>query len=306
LRAATSGGTYSAISGATSSSYILASADVGKFLKVAVTASNVGGSTTDTSIATTAVNALTSSTSVTLDVGNLLFRTVKTISATPTVAGKLTFRANNVIIAGCKNLSASANVARTCNYKPNSRGYITISVTLNPTDSAGMTTQLAQLNMVDGINKMNTSMTSLLSQIQSTDFISMATTVGKTAMAEGNKVLFTGESVNLGAKLASDASSVTATIKNSAGATVAETDLGPGSEGLFNFIWDGLDGEGNVLPAGFYSVSILAKTADGNTEYPKVYSSSKVATIGKDGSDLEVTLADGRTIKPSDIEQWVA
>jgi flagellar basal-body rod modification protein FlgD len=177
---------------------------------------------------------------------------------------------------------------------------------LNPTDSAGMTTQLAQLNMVDGINKMNTSMTSLLSQIQSTDFISMATTVGKTAMAEGNKVLFAGESVNLGAKLLNDASSVTATIKNSAGATVAETDLGPGSEGLFNFIWDGLDGEGNVLPAGFYSVSILAKTADGSTEYPKVYTSSKVATIGKDGSDLEVTLADGRTIKPSDIEQWVA
>jgi hypothetical protein len=135
LRAATSGGTYSAISGATSSSYVLASADVSKFIRVAVTATNVGGSTTDTSIATTVVNALTSSTSVTLDVGNLLFRTVKTISATPTVAGKLTFRANNVIIAGCKNLSANANVARTCNYKPNSRGYITISVTLNPTDS---------------------------------------------------------------------------------------------------------------------------------------------------------------------------
>ena len=177
---------------------------------------------------------------------------------------------------------------------------------LNPTDSAGMTTQLAQLNMVDGINKMNTSMTSLLSQIQSTDFISMATTVGKTAMAEGNKVLFTGESVNLGAKLLNDASSVIATIKNAAGETVAETDLGPGSEGLLNFIWDGLDGEGNELPAGFYSVSILAKTPDGNTEYPKVYSSSKVVTIGKDGADLEVTLADGRTIKPSDIEQWVA
>jgi flagellar basal-body rod modification protein FlgD len=177
---------------------------------------------------------------------------------------------------------------------------------LNPTDSAGMTTQLAQLNMVDGINKMNTSMMSLLSQIQSTDFINMATTVGKTAMAEGNKVLFTGDSVNLGAKLVNDASSVTATIKNSAGATVAETDLGPGSEGLFNFIWDGLDGEGNVLPSGFYSISIVAETADGALGYPKVYSSSKVATIGKDGSDLEVTLADGRTIKPSDIEQWVA
>lgn len=135
LRAATSGGTYSAISGATSSTYVLASADVGQFIRVAVTATNVGGSTTDTSTATTVVNALTSSTSVTLDVGNLTFRTAKTISATPTVAGRLTFRANNVIIPGCKNLSANANVVRTCSYRPNSRGYITISVTLNPTDS---------------------------------------------------------------------------------------------------------------------------------------------------------------------------
>jgi hypothetical protein len=135
LRAATSGGTYSAISSATSSTYVLASADVGQFIRVAVTATNVGGSTTDTSTATTVVNALTSSTSVTLDVGNLTFRTAKTISATPTVAGRLTFRANNVIIPGCKNLSANANVVRTCSYRPNSRGYITISVTLNPTDS---------------------------------------------------------------------------------------------------------------------------------------------------------------------------
>ncbi len=113
---------------------------------------------------------------------------------------------------------------------------------LNPMDSAGMTTQLAQLNMVDGINKMSTTMTSLLSQIQSTDFINMSTTVGKTAMAEGNKVLFDGQSVNLAAKLLNDATSVTATIKDSQGNTVAETDLGQGSAGLFNFIWDGLDG----------------------------------------------------------------
>lgn len=177
---------------------------------------------------------------------------------------------------------------------------------LNPMDSAGMTTQLAQLNMVDGINKMSTTMTSLLSQIQSTDFINMSTTVGKTAMAEGNKVLFDGQSVNLAAKLLNDATSVTATIKDSRGNTVAETDLGRGSQGLFNFIWDGLDGEGNTLPGGFYSVSIVAKTAEGNTEYPKVYTSSRVATVGKEGSEIEVTLADGRTIKPSDIEQWVA
>jgi hypothetical protein len=135
LRAATSGGSYSIISGATSSTYTLASADVGQFIKVAVTASNLGGSTTDTSTATAVITAATSSTSVSLAVGNLYYRTAKLITATPTVAGKLTFRANNVIIPGCKNLSASANVAKNCSYKPNTRGYISISVALVPTDA---------------------------------------------------------------------------------------------------------------------------------------------------------------------------
>jgi hypothetical protein len=141
LRAATSGGTYSAISGANSSTYTLTSSDVGQFIRVAVTASNVGGSTTDTSVATAAIAAATSSTSVSLAAGDLFFRTAKLISATPTVAGKLTFRANNVIIPGCKNLNASANVARNCSYKPNRRGYVTISVTLVPTD-AGFSSNL--------------------------------------------------------------------------------------------------------------------------------------------------------------------
>ena len=135
LRAATLGGSYSIISGATSSTYTLASADVGQFIKVAVTASNLGGSTTDTSTATAVITAATSSTSVSLAVGNLYYRTAKLITATPTVAGKLTFRANNVIIPGCKNLSASANVAKNCSYKPNTRGYISISVALVPTDA---------------------------------------------------------------------------------------------------------------------------------------------------------------------------
>jgi hypothetical protein len=135
LRAATSGGSYSSISGANSSTYTLAGADVGQFIKVAVTASNVGGPTTDTSTATAVITAVTSSTSVSLAVGNLFFRTAKLITATPTVAGKLTFRANNVIIPGCKNLSASANVAKSCSYRPNTRGYVRISVALVPTDA---------------------------------------------------------------------------------------------------------------------------------------------------------------------------
>lgn len=83
--------------------------------------------------------------SVSLAVGNLNFRTAKSISATPTVAGKLTFRANNIIIPGCKNLTVSANIAKTCSYRPSTRGDVSITVTLVPTDSgfASSTTRTA-------------------------------------------------------------------------------------------------------------------------------------------------------------------
>lgn len=78
--------------------------------------------------------AVLPSVSVTVAVGDLNLRTTKSISATSTVAGKLTFRANNFIIPGCKNLSASANIARSCNYRPNTRGNVSISVTIVPAD----------------------------------------------------------------------------------------------------------------------------------------------------------------------------
>lgn len=76
--------------------------------------------------------------SLTINVGDLIYRQIKPLTATASVAGKLTFRANNVQISGCKNLSANAgnSFTRTCNYRPSTRGYITISVIFVPTDSS--------------------------------------------------------------------------------------------------------------------------------------------------------------------------
>lgn len=54
-RASTSGGSYTNISGATTSTYTLDSADVGQFLKVTVTATNSSGSTTAISSASTQI-----------------------------------------------------------------------------------------------------------------------------------------------------------------------------------------------------------------------------------------------------------
>lgn len=137
-RSATSGGTYTNISGATSSSYLLGSADVGKYLKVSVTATNAGGSSSAFASAFGPVGSVNSTTDVSLVVGTLTYRLSKSLSATASAAGKVTFRANNQVIPGCKGLSVSAgnSYTRTCLYRPSNRGYVTIRVNFVPTDSS--------------------------------------------------------------------------------------------------------------------------------------------------------------------------
>jgi ABC-type Co2+ transport system permease subunit len=69
--------------------------------------------------------------------GALLYRQAKVLTATVNTAGRLTFRANKVVIAGCKNLLAnsSTSFSRTCNYRPAVNGYVTLTVSFSPINS---------------------------------------------------------------------------------------------------------------------------------------------------------------------------
>jgi hypothetical protein len=75
---------------------------------------------------------------VTLTSGSLVYRTLNSITATSNIAGKVTFRANGVVVAGCKNLATkgtSPNFTATCPYKPSTHSPVTISVQILPTSS---------------------------------------------------------------------------------------------------------------------------------------------------------------------------
>ena len=95
-------------------------------------------------IATSNVSA-----SITLDAGTLIYRQVKVITASATVAGKVTFKVNGKRLPGCikKSVSAPNSYIATCSYRPSTRGYIKISTTLNPTNNSyiGTTTTSERL-----------------------------------------------------------------------------------------------------------------------------------------------------------------
>ncbi len=180
---------------------------------------------------------------------------------------------------------------------------------MNPTDTASMTTQLAQLNMVDSINQMKGTVGSLLSQIQSSNFMNYSSSVGKYAMVAGSSASFDGQTpVVIGTSLANDATSLTATITDSSGKVMSTKTMGPHAAGLVDFSWNGTDSQGNIVPAGSYTVTLSAQNADGSSQSPSPASfiASMVAAIGRDSSNnILLTLADGRAVTPADISQWV-
>jgi flagellar basal-body rod modification protein FlgD len=177
---------------------------------------------------------------------------------------------------------------------------------LNPMDNAAMTAQLAALNQVDGINKLNTSVNSLVAQMQSANFMNLASSVGKTALSAGSKAYFTGDPVSMAAKLDESTSSLSAVIRDNNGQIVSQFDFGATAAGVTDFIWDGADDAGQQVAQGMYTLELTATDSQGKLSYPDSYVGAMVASIGQDGSDLKVGLSDGRNILSTDILKWLA
>lgn len=176
---------------------------------------------------------------------------------------------------------------------------------MSPMESAEMTSQLAQLNMVDGINTMNKTMTSLLSMMQASDFVNYSNTVGRSALVAGNEMFFDGQTpVGFALQFPESMPKGTLQITDASGNIVHSMNLGAVRTDLMNMFWDGLDADGQPLTPGKYRV--VAKASDGAKEIaPSTFVSSVVAAVGRSGNDINLSLADGRKILPKDVVQWV-
>ena len=129
---------------------------------------------------------------------------------------------------------------------------------LNPLDNAQVTSQMAQLSTVSGIEKLNETLQSF-TKAQAFQAVGMI----------GHYVLAPGDFVNLkagagagGFELPGAADSVKVEIYDADGALVRSLDMGKQEEGASVFQWDGKTNAGAVAPDGSYSFVVKA-TQDG-------------------------------------------
>ncbi|MDL4914134.1 MAG: flagellar hook assembly protein FlgD [Enterobacterales bacterium endosymbiont of Blomia tropicalis] len=135
----------------------------------------------------------------------------------------------------------------------------------NPMDNSQLTTQLAQINTLSGIEKLNTTLGSISGQINANQSLQTSTLIGHGVMVDGSQVLVgSGTTTPFGVSLTTASTAASATIKDASGNTVSTVDLGALSAGVHTFSWDGTLADGSTAPDGKYTVSIAA--SNGSTQ----------------------------------------
>ena len=133
---------------------------------------------------------------------------------------------------------------------------------LNPMENAEMTSQLAQINTLSGIEALNTTLQSITGQIDASQTRQAAALIGHSVLVPGDRVLVgSGQTTPFGIELASAADQVKVSITDSAGKLVRQFDLGAQAAGVQSFSWDGTLDDGSTAPDGAYAVAVEASTS---------------------------------------------
>jgi flagellar basal-body rod modification protein FlgD len=109
---------------------------------------------------------------------------------------------------------------------------------MNPMDNAQMTSQMAQINTVSGIQQLNDTMKNMASQFNTMQVLQGSALVGKGVLVESN-TLTVKDKVAAGAvNLSNSADKVTIKIMSPGGQLLDTIELGAQDAGLHGFQWD--------------------------------------------------------------------
>lgn len=113
---------------------------------------------------------------------------------------------------------------------------------MNPMDNAEMTSQMAQINTVTGIQQLNQTMQSMAGQFTAMQMLQGTSMIGRTVLTEGNTLGTAANGTHTAAfDLEGSAANVKIQITTATGELVDTIDLGAGAAGRNYFTWDSTD-----------------------------------------------------------------
>ncbi len=173
---------------------------------------------------------------------------------------------------------------------------------LNPLDNAQMTSQLAQISTVNGIEKLNATLQKLLSGMDDSQAMQAAALVSRGVLVPGNSLSLQQEGGIGGIELTSAADEVIVTIKDANGLEMRSMNLGALDAGIHPFTWDGKTDSSEQAVPGAYRISVSAKRgAESVTASALSFGMVQAVTRGSGGLSLDVGTLGAYTM--ADVKQ---
>ncbi|HEY8329797.1 MAG TPA: flagellar hook assembly protein FlgD [Pseudomonas sp.] len=165
---------------------------------------------------------------------------------------------------------------------------------LKPMENAEMTSQLAQVNTLSGIEELNETLQGITGQIDAGQTLQASALIGRNVLVPGDRVLVgSGETTPFGIELAAPVDQAKVSIHDGSGQVVRQFELGALDAGVQSFVWDGTLNDGSAAPDGAYRVTVEA-SADEQAQQATVLSYAQVGGVSTGASgpllDLGATL----------------
>ena len=158
---------------------------------------------------------------------------------------------------------------------------------LNPVDNAQMTSQMAQISTVGGIQSLNASITGLNTSVLQMQAVQGAALVGRDVMLPGKLLSIVDGSVSGNFEVNAAADQVRIDVLNASGLTVDSLNLGAQTAGQHSFSWPAGRDIGQVDGYSFKVSASLGAQAVGSTALMH----DTVRAISTTGSALTLELA---------------
>lgn len=172
---------------------------------------------------------------------------------------------------------------------------------LNPMDNAQMTSQMAQINTVTGIQQLNETLKGMGTQFAALQAMQGASLVGREVLVAGNRLSFDDAGVGHGAfSLASSADSVTVDVMGKAGNLLGTLRLGAQAAGQQFFDWN----DNGIDPATVGTFRVTA-TSGQNAVTVTTLSPQRVEAVGMSDGAMTLRTSAGQTVGYDQVQAFM-
>ncbi|MBI5067661.1 MAG: flagellar hook assembly protein FlgD [Deltaproteobacteria bacterium] len=175
---------------------------------------------------------------------------------------------------------------------------------LSPVDNKEMLAQLAQFSSLEQMQGVSDRLDTLLLAQSSTNQLATTSLVGRSVSYRTDTVEWSGSGTTTLEATLSAPADVTVVIKDSTGKAVRTLQLGARPAGALDVAWDGKDQDGNLLPAGQYTISATGKTGEGASLDVALRGRGLVRGVTFEGS-APLLLIGGSRVRMSDVVEVI-